>query len=391
MNICFLAHLPIIPYVGGIQRVTTILSREFSRRGHSVTYLCYDASCKGMIENHEIEYPQYFIDIYADDASDLLHSFVKKNEIDCIISQAQDKKSIMLLRMLPSFVKVISVHHTMPFPFHTPSRKQIWREFPSFSLKILIYKLAILLFPSIYVKYAIKKECKLYYETLESTDRFVYLTESSFPRILRFMPDFPREKLVAINNPNTFDVIDTPRFVSKKNIMLWVGRVDHNKNCLDFIKAWRLFSVKYPDWSAIIAGDGSELQKCISWSKANKVTNLTFLGYCNDVAKLYRNAKIFVSTSFSEGWSMVLCEALSMGCIPCVYNTFDALNDIVKDGVNGLLSNPNYTDLYNKLVTLVSDQEKMEQISVNTVESVARFSVTKICDQWENLLNNIEK
>ena len=41
MNILFISPIPIIPYFGGIERVTDILSRELQRRGHCVVFLCY--------------------------------------------------------------------------------------------------------------------------------------------------------------------------------------------------------------------------------------------------------------------------------------------------------------------------------------------------------------
>jgi len=42
-------------------------------------------------------------------------------------------------------------------------------------------------------------------------------------------------------------------------------------------------------------------------------------------------------TSRFEGWPMVLMEAMQMGVVPVVYNSFESLSDIVVDGENGYI------------------------------------------------------
>lgn len=39
MNLLFIAYFPMEPSVGGIQRVTDVLTRELFRRGHIVNFL----------------------------------------------------------------------------------------------------------------------------------------------------------------------------------------------------------------------------------------------------------------------------------------------------------------------------------------------------------------
>lgn len=391
MNICFLAYFPMIPYVGGVQRVTTLLSRELSRRGHDIVYLCHNEKYKDQIDDPDIEYPQYYIDISDSDVESTFCDFLSDNKIDIVVCQEQGKETLKLLALIPDSVKVISVCHTMPFAIASATRKSLWKEFPNNTFRLALCKLAVLVMPSLYVRYVLNSERDSYYKVLEYSDKFVFLTETSFPRVLKQMPDFPKNKLVAINNPNTFDLSQSDFYAEKKNIVLWVGRVDYNKNCLDFLKVWRAFFEKHPDWEAVIAGDGPELNTCKKWAKSHSLKNISFLGYYKDVDKLYREAKVFVSTSYSEGWGMTLTESMSRGCVPCVYNTFDALADIVENDVNGLLCEPYPEVLAKRLQALVANESQMKKMSMTAAKSLMRFSSSNIGDDWEKLFNVLFK
>ena len=61
MNILFLTPFPIIPYAGGVQRVTDILTEGFVRKGYGVTYLCYDSN--GNVVHGSVSFRQRFIEL----------------------------------------------------------------------------------------------------------------------------------------------------------------------------------------------------------------------------------------------------------------------------------------------------------------------------------------
>lgn len=394
MNICFFACFPMIPYEGGVQRVTTTLSHELSRRGYGIVYLFFSAERKHKMNNPAIEYPQYYLDITSNDDELIKNNFrlfIRDHKIDVVINQVPDDQSCRLLPMVRDLVHVISVSHVVPFAESSFTRRIIWREFPCINFRLACYKAIALLSPRFYINHAIAKSRNLFYKTLNCSDKFVFLSERYFSRIFHYLPDFPKKKLVAINNPNTFDTDTSFDYNAKKNIVLWVGRVDTNKNCIDFVKAWRIFSKENPNWNAIVAGDGPELKKCKHWAHTHGINGITFLGYCENVAGLYSEAKIFVSTSFRESWGMSLTEAMSMGCVPCVYNTYETLVDIVDNGVDGILSNSTPEDLATKLELIVQDECLIKDLAAAGRRSVVRFSVAAICNQWEDLLNKTVK
>ena len=394
MNICFLAFLPMIPYECGVQRVTTVLSQELSRRGHSIVFLCYSESRKHKISNPEIEYPQYYLDITSGDKEvikDALMQFIDNHRIEVVINQTPDVDSALILSLVPSRVKVVSESHVVPFFYHNSTRRSLWRVFPSNTLRIALHKTIAITFPRLFSLYANRKEKRIIESVLPNSDRFVFISERYFDRILHYLPDFPKEKLVAINNPNAFETQNAIDYSTKKNVVLWVGRLDPNKNCMAFVKAWRLFYVNHPNWTAIVAGDGSMMHICKEYVNSHQLNNIEFLGYCKEVKSLYKDAKLFVSTSYNESWGMSITEAMSLGCVPVVYNTYETLTDILQDGINGYLCEPNPKALAAKLSELVEREGQICNIGIAAQKYVERFSSAVICDEWESLLNGIIK
>lgn len=383
-----MTYFPMIPYRGGVQRVTTILSHELVRRGHNVCFLCYDASRDNQMLEREIEFPQYYLDISSNNRGKigvLIHNFLVEHKIDYLISQEQDKGSELLLEVIDNSVSVISVHHVVPLAGRYATRKSIIRM-PSDTLRMIIIKTIALISPRFFSWYRIKKERNVFNKVIRYSDKFVFISERHLKRVLECMPNVPSSKLAAINNPNTFDTNNPVFFETKKNIILWVGRVDANKNCMDFIKAWKMFSKTNSDWEAMVAGEGPLLSECKQWADSHKVDRITFWGNYKDMIDLYRVAKIFVSTSYSESWGMSLTEAMSMGCVPCVYNTYETLADIIKDGVDGILCEPKPSQLAYALAKIACDEIGMASMAAAARISVSRFSASNICDQWEKLL-----
>lgn len=107
-----------------------------------------------------------------------------------------------------------------------------------------------------------------------------------------------------------------PKEVSnlKSKQIVSVGRLSKEKGFLDLIEVFKKVHVKYPDWKLNIAGDGD--QKNILKEKIkslNLENNIKLLGFLNkeELEKLYYNSSIYVMTSFTESFGLVLIEANS--------------------------------------------------------------------------------
>ena len=125
--------------------------------------------------------------------------------------------------------------------------------------------------------------------------------------------------------------------------ILYHGRVDRRKGVLDFIKA--LHRLDRPDlaWRATISGIGPDLEpaRALAAERGLGADRLGFLGYvAYDAApEVYRAHDLFVSPTYSEGFSNTILEAMASG-LPVLSCRAVGVTDCLRHGENGLLIEP---------------------------------------------------
>lgn len=389
MNILFLFNNPIIASYGGVERVTDTLAREMKKRGHNVAYLCHQ---KIEYLNDKIDQAavQYYIDLSQNNENILqkVQDIMNSHHTEFIIVQNLNRWQLDIAALFPSYVKRISVCHVQPYSFDSINRKRIASIKPV-NIKHQIFLYICLIFPYLYKLYFQLPENKCFRRALSESDKLCLISNKFFPRIAKHISNISKEKLVSIPNPNTFRCLD--KLPEKKKIILWVGRIENRgKNAFGFIEMWKHFVKNNPDWNAIIIGDGSDYSFNKNYVATENIPNVMFTGNIDNVQDYYRIASFVVVTSWSESWSMVLTEGMSMGCIPCAYNTYETIYDIIDDDVNGLIIDK-VSPLYmaERLSSLVKEAEKMRRMSFSALEKVKLFDVRNVVDQWENLFKSM--
>ena len=95
-------------------------------------------------------------------------------------------------------------------------------------------------------------------------------------------------------------------------------------------------------------------------------------------------------TSKFEGWGMTLIEAMQQGCVPVAYQTFSSITDIIDNGHNGYLVEPNRTDMFIKSTILLACNDQLwHDFSKATIKKVDNFSIKKIVKEWNNLIKGV--
>lgn len=391
MNIAFLFYCPIVPHIGGVQRVTDVLTKEFVKRGHNVIFICTES------RNMDDAYQNYSAtQIYLDsnkneeefiaDYCKILHT----NDIDVVISQEAQKESLLLLANTPICVKRISVVHINPYAI-IGNERRIKRAIRSRRLVTNLAKYLVMLFPHIARQYYRLKENKFYRRILGVSDKLVLLSPSFVELLKENIPDISSRKLAAIGNPNTF--VPKHEVGTKENLIICVARLSEvPKNVRDFILVWQQLYKDNPKWKAIIVGDGPDRGMLESFAKKKGVRNLSFVGRVENVGNYYQRAKFVCMTSIYEGWGMVLTEGMSYGCVPCVYGSYGAAFDIVDDGVNGIISTPfRPKEMADRIQTLINDESRLAQMSSSAIEKVKDFNADKVADKWDALFGSLEE
>ncbi len=134
---------------------------------------------------------------------------------------------------------------------------------------------------------------------------------------------------------NTFGVPENAK------VLLWVGRLNQEKQPLLAYEIFRDLCRKRADICLVMVGDGALRPELEERRQRDGLQNRLFLtGLVNytDMAAVYNSADLWISTSQSEVHPMVALEATACG-LPTISWRDPALTGVIEDGGNGFLVN----------------------------------------------------
>ena len=204
------------------------------------------------------------------------------------------------------------------------------------------------------------------------------------------------ENTIVMPNPNTFSSITQKEyddlFPQRKNILA-CGRVYswYIKGFDSAIEAFANVANQYPDVDLDIAGDADEKaigilkQLAIKFDVENRIH---FLGRRDDIDAIMRQHQLFILSSRTEGFPMVVTEAMSQG-LPCI--AFERLaSSIILDGLDGcLIKDADTMALSEAIVKLVSNEKLRYSFGKAGLNNVSRFAADTIATKWEGFLSTI--
>ena len=193
--------------------------------------------------------------------------------------------------------------------------------------------------------------------------------------------------------PNFIDNVSSKTCDLSSKQLISVGRLDPIKGFDDLIDLFNLFYQKYPDWNLHIVGDGPEkeiLQTKIHKLGLSKKITLCGTKYSEELENEYLNSSIYVMTSHSESFGLVLVEAANYGLPLIAFDSAQGANEIIENNKNGfLVKNRNAEEMITKIEELLNDSSKMQYFSKNSKNTALKFSKEAISKEWNKFLNNI--
>lgn len=172
--------------------------------------------------------------------------------------------------------------------------------------------------------------------------------------------------------------------------ILWVGRLIELKHPETVITIAKHLKKKNISYNIIVIGDGPKKDNLVAESKE---LNISYIGFINpnEVYNYMKKSNIFLFTSdYREGWGAVLNEGMSSGCACVASTAAGSSNYLINDGINGYLySWDNMNELCEKVETLVSNNDKRNEISHNAVTTMknlwnADIAVKRLLDFVDN-------
>jgi len=179
-----------------------------------------------------------------------------------------------------------------------------------------------------------------------ATDHLVSIS-SSTAKAMADVDNFPRNRIKVINNGVDFSKMNPDIDRAEKRHELGISescriigtaaRLEEIKNIPMMLRAFKLALVEMPDTCLMIAGDGSQTEKSKTLAGELGIHNsVKFIGLRYDMPEIYRLMDVFLLTSFTEGISVTLIEAMASG-VPGVVTDVGGNPEVVVDGVSGFL------------------------------------------------------
>lgn len=360
MKIAFL--LSDITNIGGIERVTTMLASQFSRRKE------LHVDIISLFHGREkINYP--------------LHTDVK---VTYLSRGRNARKPHSMGRIL----RLMSLRTNLENHLHNNHYDYIIAQ--AFPLVFLLSICNMRLHNVVAVEHV---HCRYYNRIIRLLRNKIYARVRNIVVLtdkdkMFFDQYFPANKTVKISNP--CDISGRHHSPLENKVVISVGRLEYQKGYDTLIEVFQNVHRSHFDWKLKIYGDGTlrhQLNRQIQRLKLDDVIELC--GTTNDIKSRMREASIFVASSRFEGFHMGLVEAMSQG-VPCV--SFDCPNgpsDIIIHGKNGLLvENQDRQALHDALIYMMERPAKRQAMGRHAKHSVKRFSMSAISDIWISLLEN---
>lgn len=204
----------------------------------------------------------------------------------------------------------------------------------------------------------------------------------------QFYKDYLGEKAVYI--PNCLD--EVPKKISKldsKNFIA-VGRLSKEKGFDALLRLFKKLTFKFPDWKLNIVGDGLERNNLLLLAKELKLGDkVIFHGYQNkeSINNLLSDSSIYLMTSHTESFGLVLIEAMSVG-VPCVaYSSAQGANEIIDDGINGyIIKDRNEEEMIDKISMIINDEKLRKKLGKNAKEKSKEYEGDTVLDAWNKIL-----
>jgi len=147
---------------------------------------------------------------------------------------------------------------------------------------------------------------------------------------------------------------------AKRPMLLYVGRVAHEKNIGFLLQVVRLLAEEVPELLFLITGEGpaeaSLHQQVLDLGIQRHVQFLGYLDRATELNACYQAADLFVFASKSETQGLVLLEAMAQGT-PVVALAELGTASILKEGQGARIASENEIDFAEKIHALLMDSE----------------------------------
>lgn len=163
---------------------------------------------------------------------------------------------------------------------------------------------------------------------------------------------------IVIHNPILTEEIlqQATEFPAEHYNFISSGRLFRQKGFLDFIKAHERLIKEGYKLESVILGDGDQRNELEEYLSSNQLSeSFKLLGYKDNPHPFVKAADYFVLPSYSEGYPLVIAEALLLDT-PVLSTNVGGISEMIENDKNGLLFEPGEENVYHAMKKVLDQQ-----------------------------------
>ena len=211
------------------------------------------------------------------------------------------------------------------------------------------------------------------------------------PDAMNCFPEKIRRRSLVIPNPVSDNVPVRYDGERKKEIVA-VGRLGNEKNHKLLLESYADFSKQVPDFTLKIYGKGPLKKELQAYAEELEISKaVCFADFDTNVLEKIKDSYMYVLSSNYEGISNSLLEAMAMG-LPVISTDcpIGGSRMMINNRENGILVPVgDRKALSDAMKELAEDTELSERISIEAAKLKESYSVEKIADMWQEMINRV--
>ena len=185
------------------------------------------------------------------------------------------------------------------------------------------------------------------------------------------------------------------KLVNKKFIVLFIGRLEAQKDPLTFLKSIQYLKTLSPDIfqqiSFRVIGEGDLFSKCSDYITNNVLgPNVSLENWTNEKWSAISNANIICAPSIFEAFGLVFLEA-GICRIPVIATCVEGIPEVVIHSKTGFLIKPgDFIEMAEFILQLFNDRSLLSWMGNNSFERVStEFKISTTTRSYEKIYENL--
>ncbi|GAA4676725.1 glycosyltransferase [Nocardioides nanhaiensis] len=191
--------------------------------------------------------------------------------------------------------------------------------------------------------------------------------------------------------PNAVPPGFRPRSLRDTPLVVAAGRLVGEKQYPQLVEAFGLVADRLPQWRLRIFGEGpgrAEIVRTVR--RLGLFDRVELPGSTTDLASEWARASISAMTSRSEGFPLVMQEAMAAGVPVVSYDSPSGPRAIIEDGVDGVLvPQDSPAELAAALLRLATEEDLRHRLGEAARHAAVRFASDAVTERWVALYGGL--